>query len=164
MKRSYRNILVEFLISHKLSIAFAESMTCGLLSHNLSTVKGISEVLRGGIVCYDERVKKDLFNISSRIIKKHTAESQYVTDLLAIKLKSLITSDISAAITGLASPGGSETKNKPVGTVFFTFIYGKNKYNQKKLFRGKPLEIRKRACEEFYKFIYRQLKIRLLDN
>jgi nicotinamide-nucleotide amidase len=158
MKRSYRNILVEFLISQKLSIAFAESMTCGLLSHSLSTVKGISEVLKGGIVCYDESVKRELFYISSRVLKKHTAESQYVTDLMAKKLKSLISSDISAAITGLASPGGSETSKKPVGTVFFTFIYGKHKYNQKKLFRGKPLEIRKKACEEFYKFIYIKMR------
>lgn len=162
MKRSYRNILVEFLISHQLSIAFAESMTCGLLTHNLSTVKGISEVLKGSIVCYDESVKKELFNISNRALKKHTAESKYVTDLLALKLKSLITSDISAAITGLASPGGSETSTKPVGTVYFTFLFGKKKYNYRKVFRGKPLEIRKKACEEFYKFIYRKLK--KLDN
>jgi len=136
-------------------------MTCGLLSHNLSTVKGISEVLKGGIVCYNESVKKELFNISSRVLKKHTAESQYVTDLLAKRLNSLITSDISAAITGLAAPGGSETSVKPVGTVFFTFIYKNTKYHQRKVFRGKPLEIRKSACEEFYKFIYRKLK---LDN
>ncbi len=42
-----------------------------------------------------------------------------VTTALAKNLPKLIKADIHVAITGLASAGGTETKDKPVGTIFF---------------------------------------------
>lgn len=56
------------------------------------------------------------------MLKKYTAESKEVTDALAKYLRQPIATDIHAAITRLASPGGSETAEKPVGTVFFSYV------------------------------------------
>jgi nicotinamide-nucleotide amidase len=66
--------------------------------------------------------------------------------------------DIHAAITGLASPGGSETKEKPVGTVFLCVYYKNKIYRERKLFRGSPLQVRKKACDALYVMILRVLK------
>jgi nicotinamide-nucleotide amidase len=72
---------------------------------------------------------------------------------LVFGLSKLIKADIYAALTGLASEGGSETKNKPVGTVFFCILYKKKLFRSRKLFRGSPLEIKKKACLELYDLV-----------
>jgi len=71
--KSITNKLVKLLLEKKLTIAFAESMTCGLITHQLNTVKGTSQVLKGSVICYSEEVKKNLLSVSSKLIEKHTA-------------------------------------------------------------------------------------------
>ena len=153
MAKKINNDLVRLLLKNELTIAFAESVTCGMAAHQLSTVIGTSTVFMGSIVCYQESVKKDLFGIPAGIIKKYTAESQQVTDLLAKKLGKLINADIHAAITGLAAPGGSETKIKPVGTIFFSVVYKRKLHTLRKKLTGTPTGIRKKACNNLYSFI-----------
>jgi nicotinamide-nucleotide amidase len=152
------NRLITSLLEKKITLALAESMTCGLAAHQLSTCKGTSDVLKGSIVCYTEEVKKDLLKIPQTKIDQFTTESAEITELLAKHLSNLIKADIHAAITGLASPGGSETKEKPVGTVFFCFTYKNKIYRERKVFRGTPLGIRKKACSELYKFILSKIQ------
>src|SRR6476659_3252169 len=97
--------LVKIMQIKNLTLAFAESMTCGLAAFQLSSVKGTTDVLQGSIVCYHENVKKECLKVPDSLIKKFTAESQEVTDALAKKLQSVIEADVYAAITGLASDG-----------------------------------------------------------
>jgi nicotinamide-nucleotide amidase len=137
----------------KLTLALAESMTCGLAAHKLSNVVGTSDVLKGGITCYTPEIKIKVLGISIKIIEAYTCESQEVTNALAKNLRKLIKADICAAITGLASPGGSETKDKPVGTVFLSFFYKGKVYAQKKILKGTPTEIKRKACRKLYHFI-----------
>jgi nicotinamide-nucleotide amidase len=147
------NALVQTLKKKKLTLAFAESMTCGLAAHRLAGCIGTSDVFKGGIVCYTPDVKSGLLNIPSATIKKCSCESKEVTQLLAKNLSKLIEADIHAAVTGLASPGGSETKQKPVGTVFISVYYKKKIHNHKQVFKGSPLTIRKKTCDLLYTFI-----------
>jgi nicotinamide-nucleotide amidase len=156
MKRP-EQALAGLLKKKELTIAFAESMTCGLAAHKLGTVPDTSEILMGSIVCYCEDVKCGILKIKKQLIKKHTAESQVVTDQLARNLKRLIKADIHAAITGLASPGGTETKAKPVGTVFISFIFKKKLHRHKKRFYGSPNTIKEKACKAMFSFIAKEL-------
>ena len=157
MKRP-EQALANLLKERELTIAFAESMSCGLLSHKLGTVAGTSDVLIGSIVCYQPKAKIKILKVKKSLIKKHTAESQVVTDKLAKGLSKIIKADIHAAITGLSAAGGTETKAKPVGTVFYSFIYKNKLYKLKKRFTGSPLQIKEKACAEFFKFITRKIK------
>jgi nicotinamide-nucleotide amidase len=150
--------LVKILKQKQLTIAFAESITCGWISHKFGTVAGTSEVFRGSIICYDEKVKVQLLKIKKSLIKKHTAESQQVTDALAENLRKLISADIHAAVTGLASEGGSETRTKPVGTVFFSFLFRKKLYKARKKFNGSPMQIKKKSGEFIFKIIADKIK------
>ena len=150
--------LISLLIEKKLTLALAESVTCGLASHQLNIVKGTSDAFMGSIICYNEKVKIELLKVKPSRIKKYTAESQEVTDALATRLSALITADVYGAITGLNADGGSETKSKPVGTVFFSIFYKGKLTKERKLFRGSPLEIKKKACAAFYKMAIRVLK------
>lgn len=152
------NELVKLMIEQNVTIALAESITCGLAAHQLNTVKGTSEILIGSVVCYNEKVKTGILNISSDLIKKFTAESQEVTDQLALNLPKLIPAEMYASITGLATSDGSETKSKPVGTVFFTINYKGKLIREKKKFNGTPLEVKKEACKNLYKMVLKELK------
>jgi nicotinamide-nucleotide amidase len=158
MNRNSRiNAFVKALVDNNLTLALGESVTCGLAAHMLSTCKGTSMMFRGSLVCYHESVKKELLKIPEKTILKYSAESKVVTELITKKLPRFIKADIYASVTGLASGGGSETKAKPVGTVFFSILYKGRIYNYKKLFRGTPLEIRIRACLALYDLIYKSV-------
>ena len=64
------NVLVKSMKAKGLTIALAESVTCGLASHQLNIVKGTSEILIGSVVCYNEKVKTGLLGIQSSFGKK----------------------------------------------------------------------------------------------
>ena len=145
--------LIKAMESKKLTLALVESMTCGLAANKLAFIPGVSEVLKGSIICYTPEIKMKLLRVSKKVINKYSCESREVTEIITKNLSTLITADVYAGITGLASAGGSESKEKPVGTVFFTVRKGREIYNHKQRFYGTPLSIHKKACETLYKFI-----------
>jgi len=145
--------LVRILKEKNFTLALAESVTCGMVSYKLSNVKGISEVLKGAIVCYTPEVKTDLLGISKRMIDQYTCESMQVTEALAKNLHKVMPADLHAAVTGLASSNGSESKEKPVGSVFICVAYKNKIYHYNHVFRGTPLEIKNKICIQLYKFI-----------
>ena len=138
---------------HEYTLAFAESMTCGILSATIGNVNGTSDFFKGSIVCYDESVKKDILNIRQKDLETWSAESQEITDSLAKNLRTIIPADVCGAITGLAAPGGSENARKPVGTVFFSVYHKKELHSLRKVFRGTPLQIKKKAVDAMFLYI-----------
>jgi nicotinamide-nucleotide amidase len=147
------SLFIKRMKSKGLTLAIAESMTCGLAANKLSRATGTSDVLLGSIVCYSPLLKMSLLNIDKAQIKKYSCESKEVTQAMAVGLSKMIEADVYAAITGLASPGGSETKEKPVGTVFLCLKIGKNIHHYKHRFYGTPLRIENKACDALYDFI-----------
>ncbi len=156
--KSKVKILVDNLRKQELTIALAESVTCGLATHQLNVVKGTSEILMGSVICYNEAVKSTLLSVRPSLIKKHSAESPEVTGALAKNLIKVFNASLYAAITGLASPGASQSKEKPVGTIFFAILFRKKIFQEKKKFTGSPLQIKKKSVEYLYGFINRVIK------
>nr|WP_294793495.1 nicotinamide-nucleotide amidohydrolase family protein [uncultured Mucilaginibacter sp.] len=108
-----------------LTISFAESATAGWLCSEFASEHS-GKVLKGGIVCYDADLKVSLLGVPRELFDKFTPESMEVTRDLAERLDSKIPSDIQVGVTGLTAPGGSETAEKPVGTMFvFAVVKGK---------------------------------------
>ena len=108
----------KILAEKKLTIAFAESATAGWLCSEFALAPESGKTLMGGIVCYDADIKKYLLKIPEDFIEKYTPESAEVTQELAKRLGNFIHADIYVGVTGLTTPGGSETAEKPVGTMF----------------------------------------------
>lgn len=109
-----------------LTIAFAESATAGWLCSEFALTEESGKVLKGGIACYDADLKVSLLKVPQRLIDEFTPESMEVTREMAYRLRDLIESDIQVTVTGLTTPGGSETPEKPVGTMFvFVLIRGR---------------------------------------
>lgn len=147
------NTLIKQLKEKKLTLALAESVTCGLAAHKLSTSPGTSEVFAGSVVCYSPVVKNCLMGIAQKKIDRFTCESKEITEALAKNLKKIMDADIHAAVTGLASAGGSETKEKPVGTVFFSVLYKNKMHHDRQVFKGTPLAVREKACKHLYDLV-----------
>lgn len=143
-----------------LKLALAESASAGWLASEFSLTPTSGNVLLGGIVCYDACTKKELFDIPQEIIDNYTAESAEVTRLLAERLPKFFKCDIAIAITGLTSPGGSETEDKPVGTMFIHITLPENRYcAHREVFEGEAENIIAQAIERTG-----ELLINLLDN
>jgi nicotinamide-nucleotide amidase len=123
-----------------LTVAFAESATAGWLCSEFALSPESGQVLMGGITCYDASLKESLLKVPHDLIERFTPESQEVTDELARRLPALIGADICVGVTGLTTPGGSETPEKPVGTMFVSAMIGTRLVSRRWVFRG--------SCEE----------------
>lgn len=141
------------LHDHNLTIAFAESATAGRLCAAYALHASSGKVLRGGIVCYDAALKEHILHIPPGLIKKYTPESSEVTEQLCRKLKRMLEADVYIAVTGLTTPGGSETKEKPVGTMFIHLVCGDKSLGVREVYRGSPDEIISSTIERVAKMI-----------
>jgi nicotinamide-nucleotide amidase len=146
------------LKEHGLTIAFAESATAGRLASEFSLTEYSGSVLKGGLVCYDAEVKEDVLGIDPDLIHEFTAESEEVTKELALRLKNLIRSDIQVAVTGLTTPGGSETPQKPVGTIFIHILVRGSSIAVRNVFEGSPEHIVLQAADLAAQTIINELK------
>ncbi|CAD0008491.1 CinA family protein [Flavobacterium chungangense] len=139
------------------NIAFAESASAGRMSAEFSMTEDSGKILRGGIVCYEVFVKEQLLNVPHSFIEKHTPESAEVTQILAQQASKIFNSKITVAITGLTTPGGSETIEKPVGTIFIYIITPDKKTNHQEVFNGSPEEIILQAIDKTAELIIESL-------
>lgn len=138
----------ELLAQKKLSIFFLESASAGYLSYQFSLSPFSGDILIGSLVCYDLRVKEKVLKISPARIKKYSAESSQVTEDMIRKGKKIFKSDIYISCTGLLKKGGSETKQKPVGTLFYCINYKNKTYSFRKIYQGRPEEKLKKLLKD----------------
>jgi nicotinamide-nucleotide amidase len=109
------------LLSHRLTIATAESCTGGYLAHKLTSVPGSSSYFEGSIISYSYGVKEKLLGVASETMEKKGAVSEEVVRQMAASLKHQLNTDYAIAISGIAGPGGA-TPSKPVGTVWICIM------------------------------------------
>ncbi len=135
MKQKVKN-LVKSLISKKLTIAFAESCTGGLLSSSITSVSGASKIFDMGLVTYSNTSKSKILGVSPRTIKTHGAVSYETCLEMVTNLYKISKSKICISITGVAGPKGG-TKLKPVGLVFIGIKIDKKTIVKKFYFKKK---------------------------
>lgn len=148
-----QNELTELVMGLKdkgLTVAFAESCTAGLLASEFVRAKGSSDVLKGSLVVYHPEAKQKLLSVKRATLDLYTAESQQVTNEMAMGLKKQLDADISIATTGLAGEGGSETTEKPVGTMFVSIMYDGKAEEFREVFKGNPESIRKQLVDYIF--------------
>jgi nicotinamide-nucleotide amidase len=148
----------EILMEKKLTIAFAESASAGRLSAEFSLVPECGNMLKGGLVCYDACIKQDVLGVPKEVIEKYTPESAEVTKELAERMQDFIKADIQVAVTGLTTPGGSETPEKPVGTMFIHAIISGKPFAVREVYTGGPEEIVLQTVERVAQLLIDELK------
>lgn len=139
-------VLSERLRERGWLLGVAESCTGGLAMTCLTEAPGSSQSFAGGIVAYDDRVKRSLLGVDSQVLVKHGAVSQEVARAMARGIRGVLEVDAGVSITGIAGPSGA-VPGKPVGTVWFGFALPGEMSEQRVRFPGDRTEVRVAAVE-----------------
>ena len=141
-----------FLKKKKNTLALAESCTGGLVSHRITNVSGSSVYFLGSVVSYSNAAKVSLLGVPQENIKKHGAVSRQTALAMAKGVRALFNAAVSAAITGIAGPGGG-TKEKPVGLAFIAVIFGNRAKTRKIICKGTRESIKTQFADAVLKMI-----------
>jgi nicotinamide-nucleotide amidase len=152
----------QLLAEQNLRIAFAESATAGRLAAEFSLTADSGNILVGGLVCYDANLKVEILRVPKELIEFYTPESAEVTKELAERLQTYIPGDIHVAITGLTTPGGSETDEKPVGTIFIHAMIKGNSVAVREVFEGSAEQIVLQAVDRVAQLLIDEISANLL--
>lgn len=112
----------KLLIANNLSLSTAESCTGGGVAALITSVPGSSGYFKGGIVAYDNEVKKNLLGVSPETLSAYGAVSREAVIEMAKGAMNRLKTDCAIATSGIAGPGGG-TLEKPVGTVWIAVAY-----------------------------------------
>lgn len=137
-------------------IAVAESCTGGMLGERLTQISGSSDVFIGGVIAYDDAVKRTLLRVGPDLLAQHGAVSEPVAAAMAAGARQTTGAHVGLGITGVAGPGGG-TPSKPVGTVWVAIDtpLGTRTYGGRLI--GDRAEIRYRATQAVLDLLRRQI-------
>jgi len=138
--------IAAILKKKKKTIALAESCTGGLISHRITNIPGSSKYFKGEIVAYSNEIKRSILDVPSDIIKKNGAVSRAAVRAMAKGARSVFGTDIAAAVTGIAGPGGG-SRAKPVGLAYIAVCSKKSCKTRKILVKGSREEIKSAFAE-----------------
>jgi nicotinamide-nucleotide amidase len=115
-ERRVEELVLSLAAARGLRLATAESCTGGMVAARLTGVPGSSASFIGGVVAYDDEVKRSELDVPERLLSEHGAVSAEVAAAMAEGARSRLGADVAVAVTGVAGPGGG-TPEKPVGRV-----------------------------------------------
>ena len=121
MRKDIFNIakeIIDLANLNKAVIASAESCTGGMLSSAITEVPGSSVIFECGFVTYSNISKMELLSVKENTLNFYGAVSEEVAGEMAIGAINNSKANLAISITGIAGPGGSNTK--PEGMVCFS--------------------------------------------
>lgn len=98
-----------------LTLAFAESLTGGLVAATFTAVPGASDVVVGGVVAYATRLKAQLLAVDVDLLDRVGAVDAEVAIQMARGAAVRLGADIGVSCTGVAGPDPQD--GQPPGTV-----------------------------------------------
>ena len=144
--------LGKILVKKSMTLAVAESCTGGMVGGVITAVPGSSRYFAGGVIAYDDRIKRRVLKVPRSLLRRHGAVSGQTVIAMARGVKRLFKTDCAIAVSGVAGPGGG-TKEKPVGLVV---IAGAVK-NIVRVFeiriKGNREQVRRKTVEESLKLL-----------
>lgn len=158
MKKTER-LIGEQLEGRGLTLALAESCTGGLVSSRITDVPGSSGYFLGSVVAYSNAVKESALGVRPATLRKYGAVSAETAREMARGARRALGASLSAAITGIAGPGGG-TAEKPVGLVFIAVSAGRTAEARRFVFKGNRKSIKKQSAEAALSMIAEALGIR----
>jgi nicotinamide-nucleotide amidase len=116
-RETLSSLVGEALLSRSFTLSVAESCTAGYLAKTITDVPGSSKYFLGGIVAYDNEMKKQMLGVSEKTLLTYGAVSDQTAREMAAGTQNCFRSDIAISVTGVAGPEGGSPQ-KPVGTVY----------------------------------------------
>lgn len=128
------------------TLAFAESLTGGLVAARLTRVPGAGDVLRGSIVTYMDGAKRDLLGVDAALLEREGAVCAPVAAQMAEGARRALRADVSVSLTGIAGPDAP--RGLPIGIVFLSVATKAGTTTVERRFTGGREAIREAAARE----------------
>ena len=138
--------LVRILAERKLTSATAESCTGGGVGYAITAAPGSSAVFRGGVISYDNSVKRDVLGVPEEVLATRGAVSPECAAAMAEGARRLLRTDLAVSLTGIAGPDGGSAE-KPVGLVWFGLASHSGVATEKMVFAGGRAAVRAAAVD-----------------
>ncbi len=129
-----------------MTCATAESCTGGGVGYAITAVPGASAVFKGGVICYDNAVKREGLGVPEDVLETQGAVSSACAAALAEGARSRLRVDLAVSITGIAGPDGGSAE-KPVGLVWFGLASRSGVATGRRVFPGDRAAVRAAAIE-----------------
>jgi nicotinamide-nucleotide amidase len=125
-------------------LSSAESCTGGWLAKCCTDLAGSSAWFDRGFVTYSNQSKQDMLDIDIKTLDLYGAVSEQTVIEMAHGARHNSNADISVSISGIAGPDG-ETKEKPIGTVWFAWATKQSAKTELHHFSGDRDAVRRQA-------------------
>ena len=158
-ENSLQQAIGEILRSKAATLSVVESCTGGFLSSLLTSVPGSSEYYYGGIVSYDNSIKKNIIGVKEDTLIKFGAVSKECVIEMAEGIRNVMKTTYSISTSGIAGPGGA-TETKPVGLVWIAVSGPKGTQTFKYNFKG----YRELNIQRFASNALNSLRLSLINN
>ncbi len=139
-------VVVQKLISRRMTLATAESCTGGLISNRITDVPGSSTAFTVGIVSYSNEAKERLLGVPRQLLEDHGAVSDEVARAMADGARAVSGADMGLSVTGIAGPSGGSPQ-KPVGLVYMALSSETGTVSRKHQFSGSRIDIKLRTSQ-----------------
>jgi nicotinamide-nucleotide amidase len=151
--------IIDELVRRGKTLGVAESVTGGAIADSIVAIAGASRAFFGGIVAYDNSVKKSLLGVRAETLAKFGAVSEETAIEMAQGARKALNVDFALATTGIAGPDGGSAE-KPVGLVWFALVDGTGVVTtQRSTFPGQRMDVRDRAAMTGLSLIWRRLEL-----
>ena len=124
----------------------AESCTGGGVGSAITSISGSSAVFWGGVISYDNSVKRGVLGVSPETLATVGAVSAETAAQMALGARKLLNVDYAVSVTGIAGPGGGSAE-KPVGLVWFGIATPNGVQTESVIFPGDRTAVRAAAVE-----------------
>lgn len=149
--------LVRELSERKMTCATAESCTGGGVGSAITGVAGSSAAFWGGVISYDNSVKRNVLGVPQEVLETRGAVSAECAAAMACGVRRLLKTDLAVSVTGIAGPGGGSA-DKPVGLVWFGLATASGVKTDRQVFQGDRAAVRAAAIDHALRLLLRGVR------
>ena len=149
--------LVRELSERKMTCATAESCTGGGVGSAITAVAGSSAAFWGGVISYDNSVKRNVLGVPQEVLETRGAVSAECAAAMACGVRRLLKTDLAVSVTGIAGPGGGSA-DKPVGLVWFGLATASGVKTDRQVFQGDRAAVRAAAIDHALRLLLRGVR------
>ena len=137
------------------TVATAESCTGGLIASRMTDLAGASAYVKGGIIAYNDDIKKSVLHVAAETLKNFGAVSEQTALEMARNVREIFSSTFGLSTTGIAGP--TSVEGKPVGLVYVAMVGADFETVKEFHFSGSRTEIKFQAADEAFKLLHSAL-------
>lgn len=140
-----------------MTISVAESLTGGLFQEEVTSISGVSQWFKGGIISYLPEIKTNVLGVKQETVEKNGVVSEECAREMAENVRKLMNTNIGISFTGVAGPASLEGKEP--GTVYIGLSFNDEPTTARlAIFPGNRETVRVRSVKTGAWLIYKKLR------